>query len=134
MSDFSKWHVIIVDDEPDNVGVLEVVFNFHQATVRMADSGVQCLKLLQEEIPTFLLVDIQMPGMSGYDLVKIIRENRQWSHLPVIAVTAHAMPGDDERALAAGFDGYIPKPVNAMTLADEIRVILEQKELQHDGG
>jgi two-component system cell cycle response regulator DivK len=127
MYDFSKWHVIIVDDEPDNIGVLEVVFNFHRTIVRMADSGVKCLQLLEEQLPTFLLVDIQMPGMSGYELVKIIRENRDWNHLPVIAVTAHAMPGDDERALAGGFDGYIPKPVNAMTVADEIRTILERK-------
>ena len=131
MYDFSKWQVMIVDDEPDNIGVLEVVFNFHRAEVRMAESGMQCLQLLQEYVPTFLLVDIQMPGMSGYELVKIIRENHAWSHLPVIAVTAHAMPGDDERALAGGFDGYIPKPVNAMTLADEIRVILERKELEN---
>ena len=65
MYDFSKWHVIIVDDEPDNIGVLEVVFIFHRTIVRMADSGAKCLQLLEEQLPTFLLVDIQMPRMSG---------------------------------------------------------------------
>lgn len=124
MSDLSKWNVLIVDDETDNIGVVELVLNFHNARVRSADSGLACLEMMEQESPTLLLVDIQMPGMSGIELLAKIRERREWRHIPVIAVTAHAMIGDHERFISAGFDGYIPKPVNAMTLVDEIQAIL----------
>ncbi|MCL4250319.1 MAG: response regulator [Anaerolineae bacterium] len=124
MAEISNWDVIIVDDEQDNIGVVELVLNFNNATVRSASSGPACLQLLEEAVPTFLLVDIQMPGMSGYQLLDRIRENPQWREIPVIALTAHARPEDQEQILAAGFDGYISKPVSVMTLADELISIL----------
>lgn len=127
MNDLSDWKVLVVDDEPDNVGVIELVLSFHNANVRTADSGPKCLQLMQEETPTLLLVDIQMPEMSGMELMERIRESAQWRHVPVVVVTAHAMRGDNERFLAAGFDGYIPKPINAMTFVDELLAILGTK-------
>jgi CheY-like chemotaxis protein len=127
MSDLSDWNVLIVDDEPDNVGVLELVFRFHQASVRTAESGQRCLELLEHEKPSLLLIDIQMPVMSGYELLKRIREQARWCDFPIIAVSAHAMSGDSERAIAAGFDGYITKPVSAITLVDQIKAIIADK-------
>lgn len=123
-NDLSDWKVLVVDDEPDNVGVIELVLDFHNASVRTADSGQKCLQMMEEEPPTLLLVDIQMPGMSGMELMEKIRESAQWRHIPVVVVTAHAMRGDNERFLAAGFDGYIPKPISAMTFVDELQAIL----------
>lgn len=128
MSDPSDWRVLIVDDDPDNVGVLELVLEFHNATTRVAASGQQCLDMLGEEIPTLLLVDIQMPGMTGYELLGRIRSNAAWRDLPVVAVTAHAMRGDADRILRAGFDGYISKPVNVASLVDDLQGILEASE------
>jgi len=125
MTDVSHWNVLIVDDEPDNIGVLEYVLRFHNARVRTALAGSRCLEMLHEELPTVLLLDIQMPSLSGEDLLKIIRENTAWQHLKVIAVTAHAMEGDRERFLAEGFDGYIPKPISAITLINDIQTVLE---------
>ncbi len=128
MSDPSDWRVLIVDDDPDNVGVLELVLEFHNATTRVAASGQQCLDMLGEEIPTLLLVDIQMPGMTGYELLGRIRSNAAWRDLPVVAVTAHAMRGDADRIMRAGFDGYISKPVNVASLVDDLHGILEASE------
>ena len=128
MSDPSDWRVLIVDDDPDNVGVLELVLEFHNATTRVAASGQQCLDMLGEEIPTLLLVDIQMPGMTGYELLGRIRSNAAWRDLPVVAVTAHAMRGDADRILQAGFDGYISKPVDVASLVDNLQGILEASE------
>ena len=128
MNDPSEWLVFVVDDEPNNVGVLELVLEFHNATTRLAHSGQECLQLMSEELPTFLLVDIQMPEMTGYELLDKIRENEHWRDIPVIAVTAHAMSGDHARILQAGFSGYIPKPVNVASLIDDLRDILEMGE------
>ncbi|MBA3868865.1 MAG: response regulator [Anaerolineae bacterium] len=127
MHDLSDWNVLVIDDEPDNVGVIELVLSFHSAIVRTASSGMECLKMLGEEIPTLLLVDIQMPHMSGLELLAKIREHENWHHIPIVAVTAHAMMGDSERFALAGFDGYIPKPINAMSLVDELLPIVTTK-------
>jgi CheY-like chemotaxis protein len=127
MHDLSDWNVLVVDDEPDNIGVIELVLNFHNAVVRTAESGMECLELMAKETPTILLVDIQMPQMSGLELLEKIRERTTWRHIPVIAVTAHAMMGDLERFTAAGFDGYIPKPITAMSLVDELQAIIMSK-------
>lgn len=126
--DLTGWKVLIVDDEPDNLGVLDLVFRFHKATVFTAESGSQCLKLLESENLTLLLIDIQMPLMSGFDLLDIVRKDPRWRNLPVIAVSAHAMAGDSERALEAGFDGYVTKPISAMTLAETVKALVEAKQ------
>lgn len=125
--DLSHWDVIIVDDEPDNIGVIEIVFNFHRVNFRAAGSGQQCIDLLFERIPTLILADIQMPFMSGYDLLKHIRSKEEWKHIPVIAITAHAMSGDHEQIIKAGFDGYIPKPIETMRIMQQIQDTLAQK-------
>ncbi|HLV35242.1 MAG TPA: response regulator, partial [Spirillospora sp.] len=105
-------------------GVVELVLDYHNASVRSALSGQQCLAALRNEIPSLLMLDIQMPDMSGFDLLEKIRENPAWRDIPAVAITAHVMAGDQERILAAGFDGYIPKPINALTLVDEIMAII----------
>lgn len=128
MNDPSNWNVLIVDDEPDNIGVLKLVLDFHNATVRTAGSGQECLAKLEEELPTFLIVDIQMPEMSGFELFEIIHEKEEWPAFPVIAVTAHTMSGDAEQILEAGFTGYIAKPVDVMTLIEDLRAILESSD------
>jgi CheY-like chemotaxis protein len=127
MSELSDWRVLIVDDEPDNLGVLELIMDFHKINVKTAGSGPACLQMMEQEAPTLLLVDVQMPGMSGTELMDKIRERDEWNHIPIVAVTAHAMRGDDERMLASGFDGYIAKPINAMTFISELQSILEAK-------
>lgn len=124
MQNASNWNAIIVDDEPHNIGVVELVLDFHGAKSRIASSGVECLQLLEEETPNLLLIDIQMPGMDGIELLTLIRKNELWRHVPAVAVTARVMPGDQQHILDAGFDGYIPKPLNAMSFVDEVKAIL----------
>ena len=128
MSAPSNWTVLIVDDEPDNIAVLELVLNFHDAQVRIAASGKECLEILKVEIPTLVIVDIQMPDMTGYELLEIIRNEPAWKDIPTVAVTALAMNKDSSRIMSAGFDGYIAKPVDVMTLADDLQKILESKK------
>lgn len=127
MHDLSNWNVLVVDDEPDNLGVIELVLDFYNAKVRTAATALECLEQMEAEAPTLLLVDIQMPVMDGFELMRHVRENEAWQHIPLIAITAHAMAGDHERIISAGFDGYIPKPISAMTLVDELKTLIATK-------
>jgi len=128
MLDISTWNVVFIDDEPDNVRVVEFILQFHKASLRSAEDGPKGLELLRANKPTFLLLDIRLPLMSGWEILDVIRSDAQLKDLPVIAVTAHAMSGDKEKALKAGFDGYITKPISAMTFIDDIKSILQVRK------
>jgi two-component system cell cycle response regulator DivK len=106
----ANWIVLIVDDEPDNLMIPQEVLTFLGAQVHTAENGEQGLELLATIKPTFILLDLSMPKMDGWEMIKKIRDVPETARIPVIAVTAHAMSGDKERALEAGFNGYIAKP------------------------
>jgi CheY-like chemotaxis protein len=128
IENIANWDVLIVDDEPDSAGVVEHIFHFHDSMVRVAYSGSICLELLDERKPTLVFLDIQMPRMSGWEVLKQIRERELLKDLPVIALTAHVMDGDRERILAAGFDGYIAKPLSPLRFVKEVQLILSMRE------
>ncbi len=96
-------------------------------TVAIASNGREALDALEEQPFDLVFLDVQMPEMNGFDAVRLIRkaEAASNSHLPVIALTAHAMAGDRERCLEAGFDGYLSKPLQGSKLAVEIRRVLD---------
>jgi len=121
------WRILLVDDEPDNLAVLEMVLSYSGATVTCMRSGQAALNTLRQNSFDLTLMDIRMPVMSGYDVLKAIREmpNPEQSDMVIIAITAHAMAGDRERMIEAGFDGYISKPVEVPTIMDTIREIVE---------
>ena len=124
----ATWNILVVDDEPDSIDVVELVFKFQKSRVRTANSGSECLTLLNEELADIVFLDIQMPVMSGWDVLKQIRNTPQMQSLVVIAMTAHAMSGDRERILGAGFNAYFPKPLSPIALVSEVRkVIVEER-------
>lgn len=131
MEDVSSWQLLVVDDEKDNIGVIKLVMEFYDVVVLTASSGEECLELLKHETPNMLLVDIRMPGMTGFELLQNLRKHHAWPEMTVVAVTAQAMQGDRERIIEAGFDGYISKPISAMTLVDDLRAIVRTKG-KHD--
>ncbi len=120
----SNWVVLIVDDEPDNVGVAEKVLRFSGAVTYTAVDGIEGLRMLENVTPTFILLDLSMPIMDGWTMLEKIRTNPDLRHLVVIALTAHAMHGDRERALEAGFDWYISKPFHIKSFLEEIKACL----------
>lgn len=126
MQDSSNWDVIVVDDEPDNIGVVELVCEFNDIALRVASSGQICLKLMRENAANLLLIDIQMPEMDGFELLRLIHQHPEWEKTTTIAITAFAMEDDERRVTQAGFDGYITKPIDVLTLIDNIRAIIEQ--------
>jgi two-component system, cell cycle response regulator DivK len=89
-------------------------------SVLEACDGQEALQMVEQSRPEMLLLDIGMPVMDGFAVIRRIRENPRLATLPVVAVTAYAMRGDQERILSCGSDGYLSKPVNASSLAQEL--------------
>lgn len=123
-----NWTTLIVDDEIDNRAVAERALTHYGARVVVADHGEDGLRLLDEMMqtakPDFILLDISMPVMDGWQMLTRLRQNPATKDIPVIALTAHAMRGDDEKILGAGFDCYISKPFRLATLVRDIKVCL----------
>ncbi|GAC1383608.1 MAG: hypothetical protein NVS4B8_05250 [Herpetosiphon sp.] len=104
--------ILVVEDNVDNMYVLDHLLTRKGYQVVQAVSGEDGLRQLTELEPALVLLDMQMPGMNGYMMVEALRRQQRLLRVPVIAVTASSMPGDRERALAAGCTDYIAKPIN----------------------
>ncbi|KAB2860444.1 MAG: response regulator [Anaerolineae bacterium] len=121
------WTVLVVDDEPDNLEVVATVLSFFGMTVKTATDGIQGLEQLKHLTPTLILLDLAMPHMDGWRMFEELRKIPHLQQVPVVALTAHAMIGDEQRVLAAGFDGYLSKPVNLPTLVQDIEQAIAKK-------
>ena len=121
MTDMKNWVVLIVDDEPHNVGVAQKVLDYNGATVYTAKDGIEGMRLLDGIKPTFILLDLSMPHMDGVEMHQNLRAHSDYQQIPVIALTAHAMQRDRERVMEAGFNGYISKPFRIETFLQEIK-------------
>ena len=115
-----KGTVLLVDDDEDTLFTVNEIVQSCGCKTMLANSGQESLELLENETPDLILLDIMMPGMDGFQTLKKIKENSEWADIPVFAVTAKAMVGDREIILKHGFNDYIQKPVNAVTLAFKI--------------
>ncbi len=109
--------VLVVDDDARNIFALTSLLENHDMDVISATSGRSAITLLQTTPGVSLvLMDIMMPDMDGYETIRELRTSPQFLRLPILALTAKAMPGDREKCLDAGANDYIPKPVNADVL------------------
>ena len=120
-NDISTWQILVVDDEPDNLEVVSETLEFKGAMVRTAANGKEALDTLQSFVPNLILTDLSMPVMTGWEMRSRVKSSPELAAIPIIALSAHAIAGDAERALEAGFDGYLTKPVNIHTLVEDIR-------------
>jgi two-component system, cell cycle response regulator DivK len=126
------WKVLLIDDDLDNLGVAQQYFRFMGAQVEVAKDGIEGLEVLKRYTPTFILLDLSMPRMDGWEMLKQVRQNPETAALPVIALTAHAMAEDRTRVLAAGFDSYITKPIILTTLMSGIVDCLTEVSLRSE--
>ena len=100
----------VVEDNADNRLLLEAILS-ERYTLRQYESGDAALAGIHEDRPDLVILDISLPEMSGEEVLAEIRGNPETASLPVVALTAHAMAGDREKFLDAGFDGYVSKPI-----------------------
>ena len=113
--------ILIVDDDSKNIFALAATLRSRGFKIFTASSAEEAIIFLQAE-PTIgiVLSDMMMPGTDGYDFIRMIRQNNHLDHIPVIAVTAQAMPGDREKCIAAGASDYLSKPIDV----DKLMAIL----------
>jgi CheY-like chemotaxis protein len=116
----SSWKVLVVDDEPDSLEVVTRVLVFHGAHVFHAANGKEALTVVEEIHPNLILTDLSMPVMDGWEMLYHLQSNPRTTDIPVVALTAHAMPGDRERAVGAGFHYYLTKPLSPLTFLDDL--------------
>jgi two-component system, cell cycle response regulator DivK len=112
--------VLIVEDNEKNTKLFRDVLSAKGYRTLEATSGEQAIELAVEHAPDLVLMDVRLPGIDGVEALRQLRSNERTSSIPVLAVTAQAMRGDRERFLAAGFDGYVPKPVDITALVDTV--------------
>lgn len=119
--------ILIAEDNAVNRELMRELLETRGYVVVEASDGEEALTVIGLTQPDILLLDIGMPKLDGFAVIRKIRENPRLARLPVLAVTAYAMQGDQERILNAGFDGYLSKPVNSRSLGDEIDRLINKK-------
>ena len=108
--------ILIVDDNPINLKLMRVLLMSEGYQVRTAVDAEAALIALKTFHPKLIMMDLQLPGMDGLALTRLIKKDPKTKHIIVIAVTAYAMKGDEEKAKNAGCDGYITKPIDTLGL------------------
>jgi two-component system cell cycle response regulator DivK len=120
--------ILIVEDSPDNMKLFRTLLTLKGYEVLGLTGGEGLLDTIEGGGPDLVLMDIQLPGKDGFTLLREIRSSPSGT-VRVIALTAHAMTGDRERALQAGFDGYITKPIDVRTFPDLVQRALQGEQL-----
>jgi CheY-like chemotaxis protein len=118
--------ILVIEDNPLNLELVRDVLVTAGMKVIEARNGREGLESALQQHPALILLDIRLPGMDGYSVLQSLRANPATAAIPVVALTAQAMMGDKEQALSAGFDHYIPKPVDTRALAEQVRLLLNQ--------
>lgn len=118
------WTVVVVDDEPDSLFVAQTLLEMCGAEVITATNGADGFDLAFKCRPAFIISDLSMPEMSGWQMIHKLKHTAATRDIPVIALTAHAMPGDRKRAIEVGFHNYLVKPLRPETFINELLVLL----------
>lgn len=116
--------VLIVEDNPDNRILIADVLNSLKYDVLVAEDGETGVEMAVNEKPDLILMDLSLPLKDGWTATSEIKAKPELAHIPIIALTAHAMVGDRERALKAGCDDYIPKPIDLRELTSKLTTYL----------
>ncbi len=112
--------ILIVEDNPLNLELVTDLLTLEGYSIRQARTAEEGLRLARAEPPGLILMDLRLPGIDGYAALRALRADPHTSRVPIVALTAQAMSGDEAAALAAGFDAYIAKPIDARTFAKTV--------------
>jgi CheY-like chemotaxis protein len=116
--------ILVVDDNRDNMELMQYLLKAFGYEPLAATSGAEAIRLVREKRPDLILMDIQMPEMDGFEATEAIRREPTLEECPVVAVTAYAMVGDQQRILSSGFEGYISKPITPETFVAQVEAFL----------
>ncbi len=123
-----KRKVLVIEDNEQNLYLMNFLLTRHGFDVVSARDGREGISTARDAAPDLILLDIQLPGMSGHDVARELRRDPRFASVPIVAVTSYAMPGDREQVLAAGCTGYIEKPINPDTFLTQLEGFFVQSE------
>jgi len=132
-------HILVIEDNADNRDLMSYLLTSQGHEIETAADGEIALKALDERTFDLIICDVHLPKIDGLEIVSIVKSRGELRRVPVIAVTALAMVGDRERLLAAGFDAYIPKPIDPESFLEEIQSTLRSaagapRDSEREGG
>jgi len=107
-----QTHILLIEDNPNNIKLMVMLLEQKNYLVTVAVDAESGIDKAKSTSPDMILLDIQLPEMDGMEACRILRKEESLAYIPIIALTAFAMPGDKERILASGFDQYVAKPFN----------------------
>ena len=116
--------VLVIEDHEDNRKIVRDLLTASGYEMLEASSGEEGLASAERERPDLILMDIQLPGLDGYEVTRRVKAIPALNHIPIIAVTSYALSGDDQKAFAAGCDGYVTKPFSPRLLLAKIKEYL----------
>jgi two-component system cell cycle response regulator DivK len=119
--------ILIVEDNPQNLELSNDILTFNGHDVEHAENCEALLEKLDAFKPNLILMDIGLPGISGIDCFKLLRQKHEFDNVPVLAFTASVMPDETQRILSAGFNGLIEKPIRISTFLSSINDALDKK-------
>ncbi len=117
--------ILVVEDNPDNRTLITDVLASMNYEVLVAEDGEEGVAKAEKEVPDLILMDLSLPKIDGWVATKTIKQNAALTHIPIIALTAHAMVGDREKALEAGCNDYVSKPIDLRELASKLSHFLK---------
>ena len=120
----TKKTVLCVEDNPTNMLLVSRVVEAEGHILVKAEDSDTALQVLEKGIPDIILLDVNLPGMNGLDLAKVIRTELKYTEVPIIAITANVLVGDKERTIEAGCDDYLPKPLDIRKLRELMKTYL----------
>jgi CheY-like chemotaxis protein len=125
--------ILVVDDNPINLKLASDVLEMEGYAVLRAVDAEEAQETLKHTVPDLILMDIALPGMDGLTLTRKLKADNRLKHIPVIALTAFAMKGDEQKASEAGCDGYITKPIDTRKLPQLVAKLLRKSKSRVEG-
>lgn len=119
--------VLIVEDNATNMKVTMMALRPHGYTLLQATDGEEAMEIAVREKPDLIMIDIQLPKLDGLEVTRRLRQMPAFSHIPIVAVTAYAMKGDKEKAIEAGCDAYLAKPISTRELPRVVAEMLRRR-------
>ena len=127
------WDIVVIDDEEDSLLVAQIILDEYGANTHTASNGEEGLAVIRAVRPRFVISDLSMAVLDGWGLITKMQDDPALKDIPAIALTAHAMVGDRERAVAAGFHNYLTKPLTVETfIQDLVNLLVDIPELANE--
>ncbi|WP_160497534.1 response regulator [Paenibacillus dendrobii] len=128
-----QYIILCVEDNPINMALMHHIFKkYPQIRLLKADSAEQAIELLGQDRPDLIIMDIQLPGMDGYEALDYLKSREDTRDIPIVAVSSYAMDSDVARGLQAGFAEYITKPINLKFFLERVKELIKQAAVSRE--